>query len=100
MIGINRGTKGEKKGLKKYLGKSIFIRTVTYHYTGLLKEINKSSIVLEKACWIPDDGRFNQFLKDPVNNVSEVEPFEKEVLLMKAVIIDVTEIPNLPREVK
>jgi len=53
-------------------GQSYFIRTVTYHLIGKVKEIVGGFLVLEDASWIADSGRFMDALKK--GSLSEVEP--------------------------
>lgn len=70
------------------VGENYFIRTVTFHYTGKLTQVTDQELVLEAASWIPDDGRFADFLKTGVPN--EVEPYikGKQVILGRGAIID------------
>ena len=77
----------EKKSKKQYedlaipfqIGKAYFIRTVTYFATGQVKAIVGNFLVLEKAAWIADTGRFSQAIMDGVLN--EVEPVEVDMFL-------------------
>lgn len=81
------------------VGTAIFIRTVTLYYTGKIKKITDKFVTLEKAAWIPDTGRFNDFLKN--GKANEVEPFENDVHIPIGSIIDVTEwSQKLPQEQK
>lgn len=84
----------------KLKGKKVFIRSVTHHYTGLVIDVTKKDLVLAQAAWVADDGRFNDFLKDPVNKVEEVEPYPNDVIITLGSIIDATTIKELPREQK
>jgi hypothetical protein len=70
------------------IGENYFIRTVTFHYTGKLIAVYPGEIVLDKACWIPDDGRFADALKTGVFN--EVEPYlqDNPIILGRGSIID------------
>jgi hypothetical protein len=54
------------------IGKSYFIRTVTYHLVGLVTNIVGDFLVLKDAAWVADSGRFMQAIKD--GKLSEVEP--------------------------
>ena len=54
------------------IGKSYFIRTVTYHLTGRLVAVDGEFLILESAAWIADSGRFMQALQE--GKLSEVEP--------------------------
>lgn len=81
------------------VGEKIFIRTVTLYYTGQIKKICGNFITLEKAAWIPDTGRFNDFLK--TGKANEVEPFETDVHIPFGSIIDITKWSHkLPQEQK
>lgn len=55
------------------VGTYYFIRTVTYHYTGLLVALTNEELVLDKAAWIADSGRFADAIK--TGEFSEVEPY-------------------------
>lgn len=80
-------------------GKTVFIRTVTYHYTGLVIAWNDRWIELQDAAWIPNDGRFHDFLKTGIPE--ECEPYIHPVRVMLAAIVDITLFPHpLPREQK
>lgn len=71
------------------VGDKLFIRTVTLYYTGEVKEIIGSWVVLKDAAWVADTGRFHDFLKDGTCN--EYEGFIKDVKIPMDSIIDVTE---------
>lgn len=81
------------------VGKKVFIRTVTHHYTGECVKCNKEWLELKDAAWIADDGRFNNFLK--TGSANEIEPFEDNVRIPVGGILDCTEWKHaLPRSVK
>ena len=58
--------------LDDLVGKKMFFRTVTYHILGKVVKIIGNIIQLECASWIPDSGRFMQFIKN--GEIDEVEP--------------------------
>ena len=58
--------------LDDMVGKKLFIRTVTYHVTGKVKNRMGAFIELEDAAWIADSGRFSNAIKD--GTLDEVEP--------------------------
>ena len=58
--------------LEDLIGQKLFIRTVTYHLTGKVEKIVGQFLVLSKAAWIADCGRFQQAIKD--GTLDEVEP--------------------------
>ena len=70
------------------VGNSVLIRTVTHYHTGKIIEINPDHLVLDKAAWIADTGRFADALK--TGNLREVEPFKDPVAVFKGAIIDIT----------
>jgi hypothetical protein len=72
----------------KYIGKAVFIRTVTHHHTGRVVAISGDVITLADAAWVADDGRFADMLK--TGKPSEVEPFVDNVDVNMAAAIDVT----------
>ena len=58
--------------LKDLIGQKLFIRTVTYHLTGKVEKIVGHFLVLSKAAWIANCGRFQEAIKD--GTLDEVEP--------------------------
>ena len=41
------------------IGQKLFVRTVTYHVSGEVKEIKGDFLVMKNAAWIADSGRFH-----------------------------------------
>ena len=80
------------------IGDKLFIRTVTYHITGKVKEIKGDFIKLGTAAWIADSGRFADALKS--ESFSEVEPYKNFVWVNINSITDFTTINNLPESQK
>ena len=81
------------------IGESVFIRTVTYHLTGQIVAIKGIFLVLDKAAWIANDGRFMQSIND--GNLQEVEPVNGLVRVNISSIVDVFQwMHELPREQK
>ena len=79
-------------------GKSYFIRTVTYHFVGTIKEIIGKWIVLKDASWVADSGRFHIALEK--GELSEVEYMEQAIINMDT-ITDATEWKNnVPKDSK
>ena len=54
------------------IGRSYFIRTVTYHLVGKVTGITDGFLILSGASWVAESGRFMQAIKDGILN--EVEP--------------------------
>ena len=66
-------------GSHPLLGKNVFIRTVTHHYTGKVEDVTDTEIVLSTASWIAHDGRFHNAMVD--GSLDEVEPYHAETLV-------------------
>jgi hypothetical protein len=85
--------------LADYVGKKVFVRTVTHHYTGLLVETDATFMRLDDAAWIADDGRFTQALAN--GTLNEVEPFPGSCLVAIGAVVDLCEwTHDLPRAQK
>jgi len=95
-------TKNERENMKKTktkkmetkstpfcVGKKYFVRTATMAQLGLLKAVVGDFLVLEKASWIADTGRFHEFLRD--GTCSEYEGFPNNCIVPTGSIIDATE---------
>ena len=80
--------KKRKEGVWQ-IGENYFIRTVTMALCGKLVEVTDKELVLNKASWVADTGRFMNFLQSGTAN--EVEPFpEGDVIVGRGGIIDAT----------
>lgn len=60
-----------KDPLRKFVGKSLFIRTVTYHLVGTVEDVIGGMFELSHASWVADSGRFGAALA--TGKLSEVE---------------------------
>lgn len=58
--------------LEDFVGKKLFIRTVTYHLVGKVKAKIGNFFHLSGASWVADSGRFSDAIKK--GTLSEVEP--------------------------
>jgi len=58
--------------MQEFVGKNIFVRTITYHLVGKVEKIVGDFVFLSDASWIADSGRFMQFVED--GKLNEVEP--------------------------
>lgn len=63
------------------IGKAYFIRTVTMNLHGILVDVTPNELVLTKAAWIADSGRFSNFVKGEAEP-NEIEPFLPEALVI------------------
>ena len=79
----------KKRAVPFKVGDKLFIRTVTLYYTGEVKEIIGSWIVLKNAAWIADTGRFHDFLT--TGKCNEYEGFPLDVKIPMDSVIDITE---------
>lgn len=80
------------------IGEAYFIRTITYHLTGRVKEIIGNFLVLEEGAWIADSGRFNEMIKN--GEPSEVEPVEDIIINLNSITDAFPWKHRLPRKVK
>jgi len=58
--------------LEDLIGRKVFLRTVTFHFTGKVIGVFNNTLRLEDAAWIADSGRFADAIK--TGNLDEVEP--------------------------
>jgi len=70
------------------LGENVFVRTITYHYTGRLIAFDGATMRLADAAWIAASGRFADALTS--GEFSEVEPYPGDVFLNAAAVVDVS----------
>ena len=70
--------------LADLIGQKLFIRTVTYHLTGKVEKIVGSFLVLSKAAWIADSGRFQQAIQD--GTLDEVEPVGQAFVNLNSIV--------------
>lgn len=80
------------------IGKNYLIRTVTMIITGKLEKVGNNELLLSKAAWVADTGRFFDNLK--IEQFDEVEPFINDVIIGRGSIIDMTQINKLPEKQK
>lgn len=80
------------------VGKSYFIRTVTYHALGNLESIKGSFLVLTDACWVADSGKFSKAIKD--GELNEVEFVGNMIVSIHAIADAFPWVHKLPKETK
>ncbi len=76
------------------VGKNVCIRTVTMLLLGKLESVGGQELVLTKASWVADTGRYHDFITKGVwSSSSEVEPYlpDQKVIVGRGSIIDATE---------
>jgi hypothetical protein len=96
---FGNGTTSKINPFSEWIGKKVFIRSVTHHYTGKVERlVGDESAILTTAAWIADSGRFADALAK--SEFSEVEPYKNPVQINYGAVLDITEIDELPVEQK
>ncbi len=60
--------------MKFEVGTRVFIRTVAYYYLGEVTEVSEDSVMLKDAYWIPNTGKFGNFLMEGKPELKEKYP--------------------------
>lgn len=84
--------------LDDLVGKKLFIRTVTYHLIGKVKNRMGAFLELSEASWVPDSGRFMDAIKD--GSLNEIEPVGTAWVNLSSVVDFFPWIHKLPKEQK
>ena len=83
------------------VGKNYIVRTVTMIYTGKLVEVGATELVLVDCSWIPDTGRYMQFVAEGKVNECEPYPDGQRVIIGLGGLMDATVLSkSLPRSQK
>jgi len=73
------------------IGKGYLVQLATgYMMSGRIKEDNADHYVLTKAAWVADTGRFGNAIK--LSEFSEVEAFDRDLIITKQSIVMAVEI--------
>ena len=81
------------------VGRFYFIRTVTHYFTGRLKAITETDLLLGDAAWVACTKRFADTLR--TGELEEVEPYPDEVIVSRGAVVDISHWAHaLPREQK
>jgi len=88
----------DKSGLPFKVGKSYFIRTVTYHLVGTVTSVSAGFLTLKDASWVADSGRFMQAIKNGA--LSEVEPVGDAIVNIASITDAFPWLHKLPTEQK
>ena len=85
---VSNVTKDPKHGYYP-VGKQVLIRTVTMIDVGILVDVTDHDLILQKASWVADTGRWSDCLSGKVM-ANEIEPFpaDKIVGVNRGAIID------------
>jgi len=88
------------KSIQKHpytIGKQWIIETVTKYWVGDIVAVTETEFVLERAAWIADTGRFNEFMK--TGKPSELEPANGPVVISRGGYVCAYLSPNVTIEV-
>lgn len=89
----------DTKLIEKFMGESLFVRAIPFHYVGRLIAVDDEFLLLDDVSWVADSGRFHVALRD--GDLSEVEPYPGKCLIARAAICDVSPwLHELPTEAK
>lgn len=80
------------------IGKSYFIRTVTYHLLGKVEKISGNFLILSDASWVADSGRFSKAIKD--GELNEVEFVGDAIVAINSIADGFPWMHKLPKETK
>ena len=84
--------------LDELVGGNYFFRAVTYHLVGKVTRKIGNIVKLEEASWIPDSGRFMQFIKN--GTINECEPVGVVYLNLDSVVDFYPWVHELPKDQK
>ena len=92
-IYVRKGSLQEKKvaevkSIQKHpfvIGGQWYFELATKYYVGTIKAVTDKWIILERAAWVPDTGRFNEFIQ--TGNPKELEPVDVPVVISQGAII-------------
>ena len=74
----------EVDSLDDFVGKKLFIRTVTYHLVGKVAKRIGGFLQLKDASWVADSGRFMNAIKE--GTLDEVEPVGDAFVSINAIV--------------
>lgn len=84
--------------LDEFIGKKLFIRTVTYHLVGEVKNRIGNLFELKDASWVADSGRFMNAIKD--GTLNEVEPVGQMWVNIESIVDIFPWVHKLPKDQK
>jgi len=113
-MNINDLTLGQIKEIKTLLGeaptkqssaypvgKNVIVRTITMIYTGVLEQVTETDFILRQCAWIPETGRYAEFVEKGVVNECEPYPEDLIVYINRGAYLDMCELKaTLPRSQK
>jgi hypothetical protein len=79
------------KLLDQFIGKKVFIRTITHYFVGEMVETDNLFICLKKASWIAETAKWSETVAK--GELNEVEPYPPELPAYVAIaaLIDIFE---------
>lgn len=83
----------QKSGEVFEVGKAYLVETVTKYWLGKLVRVTPGELVLEKAGWVADTGRYNVTLREGLKrrNYEEYEPVPGQVIIGRGSIVNAVE---------
>ena len=72
--------------LEDFVGGIVFVRTITIYYVGRVEKISGKFMALSEASWIPDTGRYMNFIQGNPDSSLEVEPIGNTLLNIDTII--------------
>lgn len=78
------------------IGENYLFRTVTMIVTGRLLEVYPTELVVEKAAWVADTGRYAKALSQCTFSEVEIYPQDRQVIVGRQALIDAVIIDTLP----
>ena len=93
---------GKNENKSNYpVGKNVIVRTVTMIYTGKLVSVTDSDFILNECSWIPETGRYMDFVENGTVNECEPYPGDLYVYINRGSLLDMCELrKTLPRSQK
>jgi len=83
------------------VGNNVIVRTVTMIYTGKLISVTDSDFILNECSWIPETGRYMDFVENGTVNECEPYPSDLDVYINRGSLLDMCELKkSLPRSQK
>jgi len=84
---VKLSAKAASKSHPYEVGKPWFVMTATHYYIGDLVLVTEGELVLENAAWVPETGRFNEFMSGKIQP-NELEPCgDVPVIISRGAII-------------
>lgn len=64
------------------IGKSYHVETVTKYFLGRLIDVTDTELVFTECAWIPDTGRYHEYMKGNYTSSFECEPYPADAIVI------------------